>query len=137
MLIEKALELVNEMSASDLKRLTRDELMIIVDGMNEQDRGHFFMEKNIKVFGGIDGYVNDFLNKVNLHSMNEQAKAAAIIMLNKMLLYPGISEAVKKRIENSLVSINYVTAPAAGGKRRLNRKTRHKKKGLKRSRVRR
>lgn len=144
MLIEEALELVNEMSADDLKTLNRDELMFIVDGMNEQDRGKFFMEKNVKVFGGIDGYVNDFLNKVNLVGMNEQGKVGARALLNKMLLYPGISEVSQKRIQGALASINYASAPAAGGKGVAYRKRRastkrkiYRKKGLKRSRVRR
>ena len=132
MLIEEALELLNEIDGDDLRTLTRDDLMFILDGMNEQDRGRFFMEKNVKVFGGIDGYVNDFLNKTNLKTLNEQGKSGARVILNKMLLYPGISAESKTRVQSALASISYETAPAAGGKR-----TRRKKKGLKRSRVRR
>jgi hypothetical protein len=56
-------------------------------------------------------------------------------ILNKMLKYPGVSEASEKRVQGALVQINGITAPAAGGKSR--RKTIRKKKGLKRSRVRR
>jgi hypothetical protein len=60
-------------------------------------------------------------------------------MLSKMLVYPGISEEMKGRIKTALASINYATAPAAGGKRKAHRKrnTRRSKEGLKRSRVRR
>jgi hypothetical protein len=138
MRIEEALELINEMSAEDLKTLNQDELMYIVNGMNQDERSRFFMEKNVKVFGGIDGYVNDFLNKVNLQAMHEQGKAGARTLLNKMLLYPGISEASKKRVQDALASINYAAAAAAGGKSvSRKRKTRRSKKGLKRSRVRR
>jgi hypothetical protein len=138
MRIEEALELINEMSAEDLKTLNQDELMYIVNGMNQDERSRFFMEKNVKVFGGIDGYVNDFLNKVNLQAMHEQGKAGARTLLNTMLLYPGISEASKKRVQDALASINYAAAAAAGGKSvSRKRKTRRSKKGLKRSRVRR
>ena len=138
MLIEEALELINEMSAEELRGLTREELMFIIDGMNQEDTGIFFMEKNVKVFGGIDGYVNDFLNKVNLQAMNEQGKIGARALLNRMLVYPGISEASRKRIQDALASINYAAAAAAGGKSvSRKRKTRRSKKGLKRSRVRR
>jgi hypothetical protein len=48
MLIEDALELVNEMTVEELTSLTRDDLMVIIDGMGEQEVGRFFMEKNIK-----------------------------------------------------------------------------------------
>lgn len=138
MLIEEALELVNEMSADDLKSLERDDIMFIVDGMSQEDKGRFLMEKNVKVFGGIDGYVNDFLNKVNLVTMNEQGKAGARALLNKMLLYPGISEPSRTRIQSALASISYASAPAAGGKRKASRKRKtYRKKGLKPSRVRR
>jgi hypothetical protein len=134
MLIEDALELVNEMTTEELKSLSHGDLIFIIDGMNEQEVGRFFMEKNVKVFGGIDGYVNDFLDKVNLITMDHLGKNGARVMLKKMLLYPGLSEASKKRIENALASINHATAPAAGGKRKAHgkRKTRRSKKGLKR-----
>lgn len=137
MLIEDTLELVNEMTDEELRELSRDDLMFIIDGMNEEDMARFFMEKNVKVFGGIDGYVDDFLNKVNLVAMNEEGKAGARTMLNRMRAYPGISEASTTRIQAALASINYATAPAAGGRRKACRKTRRSKKGLKRSRVRR
>jgi hypothetical protein len=132
MLIEEAVQLINEMSVKDLKSLNRDELMFIVDGMTVEERGRFFMEKNVKVFGGIDGYVTDFLDKVKLNSMNTSGKTGAKVILNKMLAYPGISEASKKRVQEALMKISYETAPAAGGRR----KTR-KARGLKRTRVRR
>lgn len=140
MLIEEALEIVNDWTAEELKTLTQNDYVMIMDGMTQEEIGRFFMEKNVKVFGGIDGYVNDFLNKVNLQAMDERGKGGARILLNKMLLYPGISEGSRKRIEAALASINYASAPAAGGKsvayRNRKRKTRRSKRGLKRSRVR-
>jgi hypothetical protein len=137
MLIEEALKIVNEWTAEELRSLNHNDYAEIMDGMTEEDIGRFFMEKNVKVFGGIDGYVNDFLNKVNLQVMNEQGKIGARALLNRMLVYPGISEASRKRIQGALASINYAAAAAAGGKSvSRKRKTRRSKKGLKRSRVR-
>lgn len=136
MLLEEALELINEVSAQDLKTLTREELMFIVHGMNGEEVGRFFLEKNVKVFGGIDGYVSDFLDKTNINSMNSKGKTGAKAILNKMLAYPGISEASKKRVQEALAKTEYQTAPAAGGKRKSTSKTR-KTRGLKRTRVKR
>jgi hypothetical protein len=140
MLLEEALEIVNDWTAEELKTLNKNDYAMIMDGMTQDEIGRFFMEKNVKVFGGIDGYVNDFLNKVNLQAMNEQGKGGARILLNKMLLYPGISEGSRKRIQAALASINYESAPAAGGRRMSRHKSRRKSRktrGLKRTRVRR
>lgn len=135
MRIEEAIELINEISVQDLKSLNRDELMFIVDGMNMEDRSRFFMEKNVKVFGGIDGYVADFLDKVNLNSMNIAGKTGARAIMNKMLGYPGISEESRNRVKAALARISYEAAPAAGGRRKSRRKAR-KARGLNHTRVR-
>uniref|UniRef100_A0A6C0DMB6 Uncharacterized protein n=1 Tax=viral metagenome TaxID=1070528 RepID=A0A6C0DMB6_9ZZZZ len=103
--------------------------------MTGEEISIFLFEKNVKIFGGIDGYVADFLNKVKLNSMNSKGKMGAKSILSKMLEYPGISEGSKKRVEAALAQISNETAPAAGGKSR--RKTIRKKRDLKRTRVRR
>jgi hypothetical protein len=135
MIIADALELINESSVDELRSLTRDRIMIIIDGMSPEDISRFFMEKNVKVFGGIDAYVNDFLNKVN-DFLNitafVQGDTGKIILLNKMLQYPGISDLSKNRI---IAAKNRITgtAPAAGGKRKkTNKRKRRQTKSKKR-----
>jgi hypothetical protein len=122
MIIADALELINELSANQLRSLTRDHIMFIIDGMSPEDISRFLMEKNVKVFGGIDAYVDDFLNKTAIIP-NDLGK---MILLNKMLEYPGISEASKNRI---IAAKNIITgtAPAAGGRRKKTNK-RYKRK---------
>ena len=132
MRLEEALELIQNLTQEELRSLTRDQIIYIVGDMNTEERGRFFLEKNIKVFGGIDEYVRDFLEKVNINSLNANGKAGSRDILNKMLAYPGISEKSKQRVEGALTR-TYTVAPAAGGKRSKTRR----KKGLKRSRVRR
>jgi hypothetical protein len=131
--LEEALKLINELSPQEVKSLSNHDIMFIVQGMNGEEVGKFFIEKNVRAFGGIDGYVDDFLKKVNIREMNIVKKTGARAILNKMLAYPGISDASKTRIREALTESAYETAPAAGGKRKTKRKTR----GLKHSRVKR
>jgi hypothetical protein len=135
MRLDLALKLIHEEDGDELKALRGERLMSIVSGMTGEEISIFLFEKNVKIFGGIDGYVADFLNKVKLNSMNSKGKMGAKSILSKMLEYPGISEGSKKRVEAALAQISNETAPAAGGK--SIRKTIRKKRGLKRTRVRR
>jgi small basic protein len=124
MIIADALELINELSADELRSLTRDGLMFIIDGMSPEDISRFLMEKNVKVFGSINAYVDDFLNKTAF----VQGDIGKNILLNKMLEYPGISEENKTRIR-AAINIITRTAPAAGGRRKkTNKRKRSSKK---------
>ena len=122
MIIADALELINELSADDLGSLKREDIMFIIDGMSPEDISRFLMEKNVKIFGGIDAYVDDFLNKTAF----VQGDTGKNILLNKMLEYPGISDLSKNRI---IAAKNIITgtAPAAGGRRKKTNK-RYKRK---------
>jgi hypothetical protein len=141
--IDEAITLINNTSAEDLKALTSSDLMGIIQGMNKNDIGRFLFEKNVKIFGGIDGYVTDFLAKTKLTSMTSAGKSGAKIILEKMLSYPGISDASKKRVQDIIQQTDYESAPAAGGKRNRTKYKikkyvrRSKKRGLKQSRVKR
>jgi hypothetical protein len=140
MRIEKALKLINLMSVEALGNLTRDHIMFIVSGMDGEDRSRFFIEKNIKVFGGINGYVDDFLKKTNISSLNLSGKTGARAMMQRIQTYPGISEENKKRLQNAIdKTLNRISAPAAGGRNRksLKKTLRRKNRGLKTTRVRR
>ena len=68
--IEEALELIEDFTVDQLKALTQEDLQIILQGMSPQDRRRFFIEKNVKIFGGINQYVDDFLDKTNIKDSN-------------------------------------------------------------------
>ena len=130
MKIEAALKIIHELTVEELKELTTDELLLVVRDMNEEDRGTFFIEKNIKIFGSIDAYIDDFLKKVNIPRMNIRQKSGARAVLERMIKYSNVSEENKKRIEAAIEESNTYSAAAAGGKRK--RKTRGAKRTAKR-----
>jgi len=135
--IEDALELIEDFTVEQLKALTQEDLLIILEGMSPENRRRFFIEKNVKIFGGINQYVDDFLEKININSMNPQGKMGARSILQAMLAYPGVTEENNKLLLEAIAKTEPKgAAPAAGGNRR--RKTlRNRRKGLKHSRVRR
>jgi len=135
--IEDALELIEDFTVEQLKALTQEDLLIILQGMSAENRRRFFIEKNVKIFGGINQYVDDFLEKTNINSMNPQGKMGARSLLEAMIGYPGVTEENNKLLLEAIAKTEPKgAAPAAGGNRR--RKTlRNRRRGLKRSRVRR
>ncbi len=113
--------------------MTRDDLIRIVGTLSQEEIKTFLFEKNIKVFGGINPYVEDFLAKMNT-GVPKDAMVGFIAMLDTMNAYPGLSEENKLKVNNRIKLLKMLTAPAAGGTRK-NRK-RKTRKGLKHKHVR-
>jgi hypothetical protein len=100
-------------------RLTRDEQMEVM------------IAKNVKIFGGINEYVADFLPSVTAGlarmpagAAKENAKAGQRMMITKLLTKPDLTQKSQDALNNALTS-TLAAAPAAGGKR--GRKTRGRK----------
>lgn len=112
-------------------------ILIARDRLRELGRPEEFVDfviaKNIKIFGGINQYVDDYfrpspsrgMNPIDyvLSLPNDQTKAATImatsIFLRKLLAKDELSAVNRSRIENALNMLNpSATAPAAGGARR-------------------
>jgi len=135
--IEDALDLIEDFTVEQLKALTQEDLLIILQGMSAENRRRFFIEKNVKIFGGINQYVDDFLEKTNINSMNPQGRVGARSLLEAMLAYPGVTEENNKLLLEAIAKTEPKgAAPAAGGNRR-SKTLRNRRRGLKRSRVRR
>jgi hypothetical protein len=85
------------------------------------ERTMILVEKNIKVFGGINQYVEDFVPKVlaGLAAMpagpkKEETKAGHRLVVEELLAREGLTEENKQRLEDSLQR-EFAAAPAAGG----------------------
>jgi hypothetical protein len=86
---------------------------------------HFLVSKNIKIFGRIDLYVDDYLTKLDTSVLSPEEKETALFMLQKILTY-DISEEKKERIRTFIATkLNYATARGAGkSRKKLRRKSR-------------
>jgi hypothetical protein len=108
MQLEDAVELVEQSSAKELASLTRDEFMFIVAGMSSEEIQTFMVKKNIKIFGGINPYIDDFFMKETVKKTLQHPNellAGTVAILKKMLVTEGINEKNKKRVQKGLVGL--------------------------------
>jgi hypothetical protein len=100
----------------------------------------YIIAKNIKISGGINQYINHFLNESPAYGMDPIEYALSLpfgerragiidsttIVLSKMLIQPDISAENRARIEAAIDRLNppipSAAAPAAGGSRRRARR---------------
>jgi hypothetical protein len=88
----------------------------------------FLFAKNVKLMGGINAYVDSFLDQVlpRMRTMaraeRQATKSGTLVMLNRMKTYGGIDADHVKRVEEALEELQTMT----GGRR--NRKTRKSKR---------
>lgn len=98
---------------------------------NPEVREQILFEKDVKVFGGINKYVEAFLPKT-LESLptlpigqKEITKQDARNIVSRMLAHPGLSAANRQSLQEALAGPLVPSVPAAAGKRRR-RKTRRR-----------
>ena len=96
---------------------------VILSQMPPASFTKILMAKNVKIFGGINPYVEDFIPSVaaGLARMpegpaKERAKTGQRALVDAMLNQPGLSDENKRRLQASLDG--ELAAAAAGGKRR-------------------
>lgn len=124
-----ALRLVNNLNVEALGNLNRDDLLFIASKLTALEFSEFTFIKNIKIFGGINGYVNDFLESGTITKIRNmpndlskiRIKEGAIETLNKMLTYADLTGENRTRINIAILQLSDAAAPAAGGSRKRKR----------------
>jgi hypothetical protein len=115
---------VEESSVEELRQLTKEDLMAIMRALGPINFQEFLFAKNVKIFDGINGYVDDFFAKNTINKVKalpNATKKGTVAMLKKMLTYGNITEVNKKRVSLAIAELS----PAAAGKRK-GRRTRRK-----------
>jgi hypothetical protein len=123
--INIALQLVNLLTAEELCTLSRDSLLIIAGKLTSSEFREFTFVKNIKIFGGINGYVNDFLSTGTINKIRDmpddlskiRIKEGAIETLNKMLTYSDLTEQNCMQINSSILLLSHTPATAGGSRK--------------------
>lgn len=117
MRLADGLALVEQSSAKELASITRDEFMFIVAGMAPEEIQTFMFSKNIKIFGGINKYVDDFFRKGTVAAaaaMPLEQRIGILSVLQKMSEYEGINKKNKERVAKAIQTLNpQPAAPAA------------------------
>jgi hypothetical protein len=125
--LNTALAVVNLLSKDELLSLGDQELRYIVRNLNTEEIREFIFAKNIKIFGGINEYVENFFSSNTINKIKAMAnggmkiisKSGAIKTMNKMLTYDELTPENRNTINMAILELNNDgTAPAAGGVRR-------------------
>ena len=128
------------MDSDDVKREFPKEIIVHINAMlTPEDFKTFLFAKNVKLFGGIDLYADDFLRQVlpRMRAMpagpeKAMTKSGMLEMLNRMRKYGGISADRKARVEEA---ISEIQAMHGGARKRKERKTKRKSKSQSRRRL--
>ena len=139
MTFQQAMDLVDRFYVEDLKNLSHDQLLYIISGLTGPQAREFMFAKNIKIFGGINGYVENFLSTGTVMRMKTMPNGiskrsgiqGALNALNKMLTYDELTEANRAEINEAILQLTNETAPAAGGYKRKSGKGRKSHKSRK------
>jgi hypothetical protein len=128
--INEAMAFVEESSVEELRQLTKEELMDIMGTLGPVNFQEFLFAKNVKIFGGINGYVDDYFAKNTINKVKAQpnaTKRATVAMLKKMLTYGNITDENKRKVATAIAELSPASAAAAAaaGKRK-GRRTRRK-----------
>ena len=131
--INEALAMVEESSVMELRQLNKEMLMAIAAALGPVHFQEFIFAKNIKVFGGINGYVDDFFAKNTINKVKtlpDSTKAGTIMMLKKMLTYGNITTANKNRVAAAIAELSPASAAAAGSRKNRRSRTRKYRKHI-------
>ena len=126
--------MVEESTADELRQLTREELMAIMGALGPVNFQEFLFAKNVKIFGGINEYVEDYFAKNTINKVRGQSNATkngTVAMLKKMLTYGNITEANKRRVAIAITELSPASAAAAaaaGSRRRKGRRSQTKRR---------
>jgi hypothetical protein len=120
---EELLESIREDSDEDFEDLFGDEeaIFVIMMTLTEQQRLNVLVEKNIRIFKGVNEYAKEFLTKTtqSLARMEEGkdkelVKAGQRKIVEALLKKDGLTAENKNALNKALVNV-LVAAPAAGG----------------------
>lgn len=122
--MNQALEFVRTSTPEQLRSLNSNSLMAIAMTLTPEERGEFLFAKNLKIFGGINNYINDVFNKQTIERIHQMpsgqqknnAKEGVRHLFNKMLTYPDVTQFNINRINKALSTVLISAAAAAGGK---------------------
>lgn len=142
--IDMILAWVESRTPAELASMTREDTMRLMGFMSDpQDFQKFMFAKNKRIFGGINGYIEDFLGKGTVErilampagSGRELALGGAKRTLKEMKIDAGISEANKALVVEALARLE--GAQGGGSRHRRRRSTRrstHQRKSYRRRR---
>ena len=124
--LEDALTIIDDTPPDLLRSLPIELIQQISQLLSPDEFKEFLFAKNVKIFGGINQYVDDFFKKMRMNSQSGPVKVGLLQTLKKMQTYE-LSPENKQRVEDAILRLESFTAPAAGGRRKTKSRTRRRR----------
>jgi len=134
--LEELLEGIRTTSPDNLRVLRGEDFTLLTEGLEPEEIAEFMFAKNLRIFGGINQYIDNFLGTGSIERAkgmrNGNSKIRTIIGMNELMermkAHPDITEENRARLVSALSELNNSSAPAAGG-----RKSRKKRRGTRKA----
>ena len=123
MTLATALDFIHSSTIKQLRELSRERLVELMSGLTPAEIETFMFEKNIKIFGGINGYANDMFKQKVVEKVLQfpvQQRLGLVSIFRHMLTYENLTKTNEKRITKALTKL----ITAKGGRRTRKRQSR-------------
>jgi hypothetical protein len=125
-----AQDFIQEHTGEELRGLGPSSLMALVVGLTPEQMKAILFMKNVKIFGGINPYVEDFFSKGPIDQIvrmpagitRTSLKLSTIFMLQNMIADPALNAANKGRVNAALTRLEGLAAGGGAHKRRKTRR---------------
>jgi len=106
-------KLVRNSDVASLRSLDRSDLMNLMHLLGPSEFQNFIFLKNVKIFGGINGYVEDFLHAISKLTMNSSGAEGALRILRQMQTYSELNTQNRREVDGAIRRLSH-SAAAAG-----------------------
>jgi hypothetical protein len=123
MTLATALDFIHSSTIKQLRELSRERLVELMSGLTPAEIETFMFEKNINIFGGINGYANDMFKQKVVEKVLQfpvQQRLGLVSIFRHMLTYENLTKTNEKRITKALTKL----ITAKGGRRTRKRQSR-------------
>ena len=125
MTLAAALDYIHSSTIKQLRELSRERLTELMSGLSPAEIETFMFEKNIKIFGDINGYANDMFKQKVVEKVLQfpvQQRLGLVSIFRHMLTYENLTKTNENRITKALT--NLITAKGGRRTRRGKRQSR-------------
>ena len=95
-------KLVRNSDVASLRSLDRSDLMNLMHLLGPSEFQNFIFLKNVKIFGGINGYVEDFLHAISKLTMNSSGAEGALRILRQMQTYSELNTQNRREVDGAI-----------------------------------
>jgi hypothetical protein len=126
------LGVIQELSGEELRAVPPQVFMMLLQGLTPEQLKTVLFMKNVKIFGGVNQYVDSFFDKRTVEQIlamppgprRDETKLGAIFILKNMLVDPALTQTNKDRVGAAIVSLEALVG--GGARRKRSRRTRRR-----------